>query len=420
MKKFYYPWFMAILVAFSCSDEADPNEDENGCNTSATTLTLENTWAYTGQTLTLKGSQICKGGLTSVTLNGIAASTSGVTESSILLTVPEITEDSATLVVTFGDSPITVGKIAIFPGNGTWKEVESFPGTGRVAAHAFTVGNKAYVVGGEQYRLEYDPKNYSDIHSFDLATGTWTTLPSQDKLDDIQYEPAPAKNGFIFLYEATQVLYYYNPITNEFNTMAEPAFRSFNHGFMINGETYYAQAKIEGNYLYIIKYNEPGDDWELMNYSMYAENEQFHFMGAFEVDGKGYLAIKRSSKYEEIQMISFDPATKTIENLPALSLASAQSKELSHLFTIGKLAYFAERGSATTDNQTSWVDTPPSDRLYIFNAATKQWHTTTPSHPGMPLDGTSFTLGGRGFLGLGAVQQSTITYPQKFYEFIPK
>ncbi|MBT1710340.1 hypothetical protein KK062_18985 [Fulvivirgaceae bacterium PWU5] len=420
MKKIYYPWLLALLVAFSCSDEADPNEDENGCNTSTITLTLENTWAYTGQTLTLKGEHICKGGLTSVTVNGTAASTSGVTESNILFTIPEITGDSATVVVTFGDFSITVGKIAIFPGNGTWAEVASFPGTGRVDARAFTVEHKVYVVRGNQLSVTYDPKNYDDVHSFDPATGTWTALSPQDKLNQIQFETAPAKNGLIFLDQPTQELYYYNPLGNTFNAIERPTLRSFNYGFMIDGETYYAQAAINGNYLYIIKYNEAGDTWELVHYSMYAEDEYFYFMGGFEADGKAYLAIKRGDKYDEIQMISFDPATKTIENLPALSLAGAPSQELSYLFTIGKLGYFLERGSAHTDSQTSWVDTPPSNRLYIFNTVAKQWHTTTPPHPGMPWSGTSFTVDGRGFLGLGAVQASRITYPQKFYEFIPR
>jgi hypothetical protein len=56
---------------------------------------------------------------------------------------------------------------------GLWKQLETFPGVGRVRAFGFTIGNKGYILGGNA-ASGFNLRLLNDFWEYDPATDKWT------------------------------------------------------------------------------------------------------------------------------------------------------------------------------------------------------------------------------------------------------
>jgi N-acetylneuraminic acid mutarotase len=127
----------------------------------------------------------------------------------------------------------------------TWSSKPGYPGNGKTGCATFTIGNKAYVAGG-QYTIGGWTISAKDMWEYNQATNSWT------KKADIPSVGIHNGAGFSignkgYLLNGTSnsgaqlaVLYEYNPATNTWNTKTpfpgQPQDRT--HVFVIGGAAY--------------------------------------------------------------------------------------------------------------------------------------------------------------------------------------
>jgi hypothetical protein len=407
-----------LIVAGACSDEDSVNTGDDGCNLGEPSISAMAKWTYTGDGFTIAGNNICTKSIKSVTFDGVSATVESTTEKSIVVTVPPLIVDSAVVRVEFTSGAASDNfKIAIFPGNGTWKEVASFPATGRVSPITFVTGQKAYIAGGAFRAPDFhDNVYYKDIYEYDPAKNTWAYKAEHEGLTgayDPQYAWALSTGKLIFNYNSDP-FYVYNPAQNEFSNLEQPPYFIDHQGFSVNGNAYLASRNFENLGMVVHQYNETEDAWTEVTSMLYdkATLDYPLFNFSFEHAGKAYLSLQGLNS-DVLELWSFDPQTKKLGYVTRLKPGRQEpntSPYLQYLFTIGQLAYFKV---GTIDDTTG--------RLFTYNLVAGDWRVVKNAFPHEFDQVSSFAVAGRGFAGLGTTGGSDgFTYRTNFYEFVPR
>jgi N-acetylneuraminic acid mutarotase len=104
---------------------------------------------------------------TTVEFNGISALVESVTDTLIIVTVPENATTGKIAIEIKGKRGESLNDFTILPGN--WRKVSNVPGEPRANVTSFTIGNAGYMLGGVDIFFTYDY-----FLKYDLLTKTWT------------------------------------------------------------------------------------------------------------------------------------------------------------------------------------------------------------------------------------------------------
>jgi len=419
MKKWYYLLALPVLL-MSCSDDDVSFVGPNCTQETGILLNAKKQWVYTGETMALYvDKNFCERAVKSVSVNGKAVEVKAITADSLTFVFPTIADDSATIAVNFTSFDATLSKkVRVFPGNGTWKEIQSFPGTGRAETRVVVASDKAYVLKGLVYSGQMTP--FTDVFRYEPATNSWQKSIDNPLFASSRFETYSQGR---LLCQLSTGFSMFDLETGVYKKIMAPPVNPDCIGFEVNGEAYFINDATNHVGIYeILHYGESANQWEKLAQTNYDGPYDF-LRSAFSIGGKVYFPMKIINTVEA-ELISYDLDSKTFAKSARLHVPVTDPSDsyLNYLFTIGQCAYFMDAGEVDLGNNGDIIRVIPTNRLYVYNTAVEEWHITTTEYPAKFVNTTSFAVGGRGFVGLGVVRQSAtaVTYPQNFYEFVPQ
>lgn len=427
IKKMIIPFLLALTIV-CCSETSDSASITNtNCESELLSgIKLSSTFAYTLDTYTISGTKFCKEDLVSVLLNDTEVFFSKIEPTKISFTIPSLSVDSVSLKIKTKTTTIDLkSKIALFPGNGIWKEVKSFPAEGRSSTQSMAYDGKGYISGGQRYTgytTRYNTTYYNELFSYDPIIDTWKLYETNDDLKDKGKGSITEGKLFLFPSSVYGVSTNYTLATKVFgktNSFGGGNWVDSNQPFSIGSDAYVCNVEKTINGLVIRKYNTLTNNWDLV-ISSPLENTNTYINFGFTYAGKAYLGTNELNS-TAVQFYSFDPITNKLTSLVKVNVPDSGSIiMLKHLFTIGDIAYFIENGSSKLGPDSSSI-IAPSSTLYMYNLKTNTFRFTQHNYPETFFGVSSFNVNNRGFAGLSTSAGSPLfTYSQKFYEFIPK
>jgi len=248
--------------------------------------------------------------------------------------------------------------------NDTWTKKSNFPGAGRFAASGFAIGNKGYICGGSSAAVTI---GYADLWEYDPNTDSWTSkAPCPGGARDMAVAFSIGNKGYIGTgrpvgSSATGVDFWeYDPMSN---TWAQKA-------------------------------NVPG----------------FYRIDAiaFVINNKGYVGFGNSYGHpNQSDLYEFDPQSNTWTAKSSgglIFLAAAY-------FTIGNTGYVV---SGDTELIQSHLV-----RVMKYDALTDSWSKETSFPAAGRIFANGFSIGGKGYVGLGNIGEFSWTLPNDLYAFTP-
>lgn len=146
-----------------------------------------------------------------------------------------------------------------------WTQKKSLPGTPRLGAFAFVIGNIAYVGGGG----DSDGLFHDDFYSYDPTTDTWTTLQELPEYFCFWATFAIGDYGYIATGAVSDGelswVWRYNPSTDSWTQMSDfpGAPRQAAVGFVLNGKAYVGLGEAQSNTVFsdFYTYDTTADRW---------------------------------------------------------------------------------------------------------------------------------------------------------------
>jgi N-acetylneuraminic acid mutarotase len=243
--------------------------------------------------------------------------------------------------------------------NNKWQQMNDFPGVPRGSAQTFTIGNKAYLLGG--YTSPYNDCN--DLWEYDQAMDAWTQ-----------------KNKF--------------PGNQRTSAIA----------FSIGGKGYYGtgSGSSSGVLSDMWRYDPVADTWTQLN--DFPGNPVGGAM-VFKLYNKIYAGYG-TTNFNQPQsiMYEYNPAVDTWYSLGATSF----SWQSSAYFTLNTKGYVATCGL---------VNQPVTQDMFSYDPLTNSWTQET-GFPGQARCGAmGFSIGGSGYVGFGDINNWTLR--RDLYEYGP-
>lgn len=417
----YLPF--SILLLLSCSDDADepvtpPCENKLGEDLKA------NSYVYTGDVFTLTSSNFCHNEFLKVLVNDVEVDFTGKGAVTLTFIFPQIDENSATLKIKTATGVIDLERsVDVFPGNGVWTEVAPFPAVGRWAMASTVSGGKAYVSGGSRSNgwngTTYTYEDFGTLFQFDPTVNTWSTLITDDRIKNKPESIVSDNKLFLFPYSSFQPAAIFDLQTQEFSESGFGPNFHFPRPFVMDGELYLFVGEVNGQQIYIKKYNPLDGTWSTVKTVLLPGTNQPIANFAFVYDGLAYVGLNLLNS-TELELWTFDPATTELLKISTLGTTAKDFPSVEYLFVKDGLAYFMESGTASSAPAGSTFF-PPASKLHIYNFQLKLWRTTNHTSPEGFHRIPSFSIDGRLFAGLGVSSGTPgFTYSSKFYEFTPK
>ena len=208
-------------------------------------------------------------------------------------------------------------------------------------------------------------------------------------------------------------MYMFNTITSKWTRKADlPATtteRSFGNGFAIGNKGYICfgqdggQANVKDD---LWQYDTATDAWTQMA-SLPGPKRDAAF--SFVVGGKAYVGGGISASAIPLDnFYSYDPATNTWKELNTLPTMAGTS--FAAAFSINGVGYLTTGAINNTDEFAT---------LYAYNAANDSWSTKASFTGGAREAATAFSLGGKGYVGLGFSNSQTDPGYTDFYAYDP-
>ncbi|MFB6257856.1 MAG: kelch repeat-containing protein [Flavobacteriales bacterium] len=251
-----------------------------------------------------------------------------------------------------------------------WKGIDDFPGTARDDGVSFRIGEKAYCGTG----LEVGWTPTRDFYAYELANGSWSSIPSLPPGNERQYASAfsGAGEGYVFGgsdgSEYLKDLWAYDPQRKEWTAKSQlpSKGRSGAASFQIGLTAYIIGGKHDGKDALreVWAYDILEDNWE--------RKEDLPFTGrwrasACAMNGKGYLLFGKDAQGNYHRSLHrYDPATDEWErstSFPGIGRTYAKLRPLH-----GKLIIVGGMDSSGTIKGDSWS----------YNPRTSTWKELAP------------------------------------------
>jgi N-acetylneuraminic acid mutarotase len=290
---------------------------------------------------------------------------------------------------------------------GLWKQLETFPGAGRVRAFGFTIGKKGYILGGNA-GSGFNLMLLNDFWEYDPATDKWT------RKADYPGQAAEYIRGFSINNKAyvgtgfgqrvfipgnkisqNNDFYEYDPATDKWTRKAD--FAGFARenviAFEVNGTGYMGLGTndtYDKSYKDFYKYDVTADKWTRV--ADYPGSGSFG-VAAFSISGKGYAGLGGAFPTTiEKDFWEYDPAA---DKWTKKADFSGKTRVFSGQFVIGSDGYVG-LGTTTTANLGDW---------YKYDTIKDVWSKIT-NFPGSErYDVVSFAIDGIGYTGTGNPSQ---------------
>lgn len=269
-------------------------------------------------------------------------------------------------------------------GSGDFVDMVQFPGGLRRNAIAFTIGNVAYVGGGQAVdsvgsTAQFIPVN--DLWAFDQTTHTWTAKANLPTTFTKAKAFTVAGKGYLMQENSTS-LWEYDPVGNAWVTRASfpGGVRTGSSAFALNGLAYVGCGRSTSDHQDFYAFNPATNTWAAAP-SLWDGFGRAQAL-ALTIGDSGYLiAGQRGGNSIRDAVWRFGPATATTANswtqrpfLPAAGRSGAIA------FSIGNRGYVGGGGSRTD--------------FWEYDPATQQW-TERASLPGPVEEG--FSIDGLGY-----------------------
>ena len=229
----------------------------------------------------------------------------------------------------------------------TWQKITQMPGAARDGSLIFSIGNKIYSGGGGDYASQ------KDFYEYDITAKKWT------------------KKG---------------------NLPGSPTNRGFAAAFSIYGKGYVGLGENSASTLFqdLWEYDPASDKWtQKADYPGGGRDA----IGVMVIGDKAYIAGGTDNANIYGDFYEYDPATDNWTQLTDLPLAIG----FPSMFSIGNYGYMA-CGANKNDTNDLWRYDPAND----------SWKKMA-SFPGTKREaGCAFVLNGRGYVGLGHQNYTTI------------
>lgn len=292
---------------------------------------------------------------------------------------------------------------------GLWKQLGNFPGTGRVRAYGFTIGNKGYMLGGNS-GSGFNLILLNDLWEYDPTTDKWTRkadYPGQaaeyvrgftingkaymgtgfGRRLDLPGDNLPQNNDF----------WEYDPTADKWTRKADFAGveRENVIAFELNGAGYMGLGTnnaYDQNYKDFYRYDAAADKWTRV--ADYPGTGSFG-IAAFALNGKGYAGTGGAAPNAvALDFWQYDPI---VDKWIAKAGFTGKGRAFVGQFVIGTDGYVGLGSTAVS----------PLDDWYKYDSLTDSWLKITPFGGGARYDVVSFALNGIGYAGTGNPGQLT-------------
>ncbi len=286
-----------------------------------------------------------------------------------------------------------------------WIQKADFGGIGRHGAFSFTVGNKAYVGGGTNFRGDYGPGIVyeKDFWEYDPTINVWTQKA------DYAFRPQFGKLGVLF---AT-------------------GFAIGNRGYVGLGVHVGIMPDRPDYSPFFFEYNPTDNQWVIKQ--SYTNGYPDEFLGVsftnskgranaigFSIGNKGYMGLgylldRQSDVVNEAYfkgIREYDPLTDTWTrkaNFPGIGLKDA------FVFTVGNKAYVGT-GESVNLADNSIIRT---NQFWEFNPIANTWTQKADFGGGIRSSAISFSIGNKGYVGSGNSSPNSTygIFPSDFWEY---
>jgi N-acetylneuraminic acid mutarotase len=365
--------FFSIITFFACKKEKD-----------SVPLSIKQINPMTdgpGAVVTIKGTGFGNDlSKTTVTINGVKATISAISDTLISILVPETATTGLIMVSSNSQKASSSSDFLVL--SGKWTKMANFPGQGRADLVAFTIGNLAYV------GLGFDGgTGLNDMYAYDAVINTWkkkADLPSR-------------------LYRATGIA-------------------TSSKGYVFCGSNTSAPYCKE-----VWEYDPTLDKWTRK--TDFPGNERVGAAG-FCINNKIYVGLGRKEEFLK-DWWEYDPATDTwkkLKDFPGLGRPYANTMVLGNKPHLGLGAFYSPEGRDWWEYNVSgdtWVQKAdfPGDistsyssyftlankgyiaggqynKCWEYDVATNKWTQKT-SHPFARIEGVGFSVGSKGYLSCG-------------------
>lgn len=424
---FFLTCLSLLYVAAGCSDDS---ETAPPCVTDLTgSFTLNTEVAYTRDTVMVTGFLLCERDLLSIQVNGSDITPITVTLNSVSFQVPVVEADSLEISILVNQEVVgNTGKIALFPGDGTWTEVAPFPGEGRGFFASVSGNGFGYLAGGQVVTglaSNLNTRLFTELYQYEASSDTWTLLADDDRFRNVFQGSVFDNQVFLEGPVVFSPLTTYNISTQEIGMVNR--FPGSISGTLFSAmDNLYAGVNLSINldsvvrqFISIEQFDASNESWSSLVQLDLTGDEVALFNFSFVKDNKAFIGFNRLNS-RDINLLIYDISTNQLTQTEGITVLSGTLTLLKHLFVIDDIAYFIERGESSIDFEDVSIFNP-SSTLYMFNLSTQRWRTVSHRFPNDFFDVGSFTLSNRGFAGLGQRDQGTIFgYRTEFFEFSPE
>jgi N-acetylneuraminic acid mutarotase len=314
------------------------------------------------------------------------------------------------LIATFTSS------FSILKAQGVWSPVADFPDTGRYGGISFSIGNYGYIgLGFNPYKA---PQTWNkDFWQFDPSTDIWTqkaNFPGKARFCPASFvignKAYVVTGNDSALRECVTECWQYNPVTNAWaqkaNFPGSP--RAYDVGFTIGGKGYVGTgSKVYQDYCKdFYAYDTATDTWTRI--ADFGGTARFSASG-FSAGDKGYICFGEDSLFNfYTDMWEYNTATNvwTQEaNYPADSVYGMSG------FVVGNNIYVGagQKYNGYCDN-----------KFWEYNTIANSWNEESSVPLPLRCGCYSFAVGDTGYLGLGfPVDAHDNVCPRSFYKFFP-
>jgi N-acetylneuraminic acid mutarotase len=338
---------------------------------------------------------------TSVYFDGVKAQIDFLSDTLMYVIVPVGATTGTITITANGQTYNTSTDFVIL--SGSWIKKASFPGAGRNNAAAFSLNNKGYVVSGSGI------KGYTDMYEYDPASDSWsqkTSLPAVSR----QYAVAMCigTKGYLIggladsFYNQMAVslvdVWEYDPASDSWTQKGNfpGVARTDAAGFTIGNKGFYGLGDIGP-----VQF---ATDWWEYDPTMDQWTRKADFPQIFDsplgvpIAGSGYILVSSASS----NWNSYDTA---LDQWNSKSYFSDNTSPGGLSFSLSSKGYISLGGGAS--------------RTWEYDPSTDKWTQKT-SQPVNRETGVSFSIGNKGYAGLGVINQPNFNdFSKDWWEFDP-
>ena len=313
-----------------------------------------------------------------------------------------------------GDGKTYYGNVASFkvlPGR--WKKIASFPGVHRKSSLTFSVGDNAYILGGESLELD----QYNDLWCYNAITDTWSQKAAfpgtgmgviRDHFSLVTF----GNSAYLFGYGK---IWSYNTNADAWTNVSEDtSIEKFPMAFSIGDKIFVATVNsffapnmgfneyniINGSYTGKKQYPGMTSDYY---YSVTASGKQYVMPAVYSMWGNGHLN----------EFYQYDPVTNMWKERTSYTTSTNFDRSSACMFTVADKIYF---GLGKNENNADYGD------FHEYDPSSDSWRDINAIAGSDRSDALCFSIDRKGYVGLGFYHyyEGEIDKLYDFWEFTPE